>query len=365
MLGNNQYPDYVEIEFQKYYNHVREKLVWPVVLPKYFSKNKLKKVYGAAYALCPFHQEKTASMRFHFAFEIFHCFGCGIGGNPFTFIAKMEGGVFEAMLFARKHFQIPLPFSRRQWRAIKNEMEMNKARGLNVYLDKISLKSLEASYELSDEEIEWIELQKFNFEISCIDPEEAFFDPRDDYYYRSEFSEENTNVQSNILEFQNQKMEAYVPVDFNNLLLKKLVFVRHGSYGHDFHLNDHGHKQMDVAAEKIGPLLQEHRSVLLIVSTTLRAVESAEDLKKHFNFDSCEESKLFSDNGWDIQAGIKVILERGKQHDMIVVVSHLEYCEYLPYDFMKKVFGLESPALSMGRGHVCLCDLEKKTLTKL
>jgi len=54
--------------------------------------------------LCPFHAEKTPSFNVNPAREIFHCFGCGVGGNAFSFIMKIEGLSFpEAVkLMARK-----------------------------------------------------------------------------------------------------------------------------------------------------------------------------------------------------------------------------------------------------------------------
>jgi DNA primase len=60
---------------------------------------------GANYSgLCPFHAEKTPSFNVNPAREIFHCFGCGAGGNAFSFIMKIEGLSFpEAVkLMARK-----------------------------------------------------------------------------------------------------------------------------------------------------------------------------------------------------------------------------------------------------------------------
>ena len=41
--------------------------------------------------LCPFHQEKTPSFNVNSARQIYHCFGCGVGGNVFSFLMRMEG----------------------------------------------------------------------------------------------------------------------------------------------------------------------------------------------------------------------------------------------------------------------------------
>jgi DNA primase len=59
---------------------------------------KLHRAGRSLVGLCPFHKEKTGS--FHVSTErgTWHCFGCGIGGDGFSFIEKIEGVDFKGAL---------------------------------------------------------------------------------------------------------------------------------------------------------------------------------------------------------------------------------------------------------------------------
>lgn len=62
------------------------------------------------FGLCPFHNEKSPSFSVSPDKQIFHCFGCGVGGNVFTFLQKIEGINFvEAVqtLAERSNIQLP------------------------------------------------------------------------------------------------------------------------------------------------------------------------------------------------------------------------------------------------------------------
>ena len=51
----------------------------------------VRKVRGTFKALCPFHTEKTPSVSIDPAKGLYHCFGCGVGGDVFTFVQETQG----------------------------------------------------------------------------------------------------------------------------------------------------------------------------------------------------------------------------------------------------------------------------------
>ena len=74
----------------------------------------LKKAGGNFRALCPFHQEKTPSFMVSPSKQIYHCFGCGAGGNVFGFLMRQEGFTFpEAVRFLAERMGIQIKEHRR------------------------------------------------------------------------------------------------------------------------------------------------------------------------------------------------------------------------------------------------------------
>src|SRR6201997_2423987 len=72
---------------------------------------KLKKAGAQNYAgLCPFHGEKTASFSVHATRQFYHCFGCGVSGDVFSFVQKIENITFpEAVRLVAQNRGIPIP----------------------------------------------------------------------------------------------------------------------------------------------------------------------------------------------------------------------------------------------------------------
>ena len=51
---------------------------------------KLQKKGSSHFGLCPFHNEKSPSFSVSQGKQMYYCFGCGAGGNVFTFLMNYE-----------------------------------------------------------------------------------------------------------------------------------------------------------------------------------------------------------------------------------------------------------------------------------
>lgn len=71
---------------------------------------RLQKKGNTYFGLCPFHNEKTGSFSVSPHKQMYYCFGCGAGGNVFTFLMQYEGFTFvEAMQTLADKAGITLP----------------------------------------------------------------------------------------------------------------------------------------------------------------------------------------------------------------------------------------------------------------
>ena len=71
---------------------------------------KLQRKGSSYFGLCPFHNEKSASFSVSPEKQMYYCFGCGAGGNVFTFIMEYENYSFpEAMKYLADRAGVKLP----------------------------------------------------------------------------------------------------------------------------------------------------------------------------------------------------------------------------------------------------------------
>ena len=71
---------------------------------------KLKKNGSSYVGLCPFHNEKSPSFSVSPGKQLYHCFGCGVGGNVITFVMEYENYTFlEAVKYLADKAGMQLP----------------------------------------------------------------------------------------------------------------------------------------------------------------------------------------------------------------------------------------------------------------
>src|SRR5437879_1656134 len=60
--------------------------------------------------LCPFHKEKSPSFSVHATRQFYHCFGCGLSGDVFSFVQKIDNITFpEAVRAVAQKMGVALP----------------------------------------------------------------------------------------------------------------------------------------------------------------------------------------------------------------------------------------------------------------
>lgn len=105
------------------------------VVSEYVSLKKQGRNY---FGLCPFHGEKSPSFSVSPDKQIYHCFGCGSGGNVYSFLMNIEGYTFiEAVsqLAAKTGIELPNMGSRLENNAQKDEKK--EMMGIHELLSKL------------------------------------------------------------------------------------------------------------------------------------------------------------------------------------------------------------------------------------
>ncbi|MBN2135993.1 MAG: DNA primase [Acidobacteria bacterium] len=94
-------------DFREFVNEVSARASIIRIISDYSKPRK----QGSRYvALCPFHKEKTPSFSINPEKNLYHCFGCGVGGNIFNFVMDIEKVEFkDAVKIVAERCGIPIP----------------------------------------------------------------------------------------------------------------------------------------------------------------------------------------------------------------------------------------------------------------
>ena len=134
---------------------------------------RLTKKGSTYFGLCPFHNEKTGSFSVSPNKQMYYCYGCGAGGNVFTFLMQYENFSFpEAMEALAERAGIELPKQEMSAQAKKEAdkrqilLEINKAAGKYYYMLLRSEHGKQAYEYFKKRELSDATMQKFGLGYS-------------------------------------------------------------------------------------------------------------------------------------------------------------------------------------------------------
>lgn len=134
---------------------------------------RLQKKGSTYFGLCPFHNEKTGSFSVSPVKQMYYCFGCGAGGNVFTFLMEYENFTFpEAMQALADRAGIDLPKQELSGEAKRESdkrsrlLEINKEAGKYYYTLLRSERGAQALSYFRKRELSDATMQKFGLGYS-------------------------------------------------------------------------------------------------------------------------------------------------------------------------------------------------------
>lgn len=134
---------------------------------------KLQRKGGSHMGLCPFHNEKSPSFSVSAAKQMYHCFGCGVGGNVFTFLMEYENYTFvEALKHLAGRVGVTLPEAeiseeaKRQAGVKARLLEINKEAAKYYYFQLKSERGQAAMNYLTNRQLTEETIKKFGLGYS-------------------------------------------------------------------------------------------------------------------------------------------------------------------------------------------------------
>ncbi len=152
--------------------------------------------------------------------------------------------------------------------------------------------------------------------------------------------------------------------------MKKIILVRHGYYNRgDGSLDKIGQLQIRAIGESIKSKLNEGESVQIMSSTARRAEQSAEILTEILGVNFERQPRLWtgSDKPRNITTSCEMVgdLIMDSKADILILVLHLEYSDWLPRFIQDHIIsgGSKFPSKETEKGQAWLIDCKAKTCT--
>jgi len=150
--------------------------------------------------------------------------------------------------------------------------------------------------------------------------------------------------------------------------MKNLIVARRGSYDENLNLNMVGEEQMQKLAESLKEIIGED-SILLLSSSAPCAVQSSQVLSSELGIDFESFDELWSDcdHCQNTARAMKLILNKAKSFEHVIIMTHLEYSESLPHTFAEEALDIFGHYMgsSTPKGKAWRIDCFKKTCSPI
>jgi phosphohistidine phosphatase SixA len=150
--------------------------------------------------------------------------------------------------------------------------------------------------------------------------------------------------------------------------MKKCIVIRHANYDDTLTnepLNNSGKTQITKIASYLSNIITPDCKVKLLTSPALRAKNSAELLSSiiAIQFECCEDLWVNPNQSVEAKSVVNEILKAyTSECDILILISHLEYCNEFPYYISKQI--LKEPIVRLcrfSRGEMGVLDIEKRS----
>jgi phosphohistidine phosphatase SixA len=145
--------------------------------------------------------------------------------------------------------------------------------------------------------------------------------------------------------------------------MKKLIVIRHPKY-------DNNPEKMNVAGAKqlqfLLPELKRHvnSKAIVLSSNQPRAAQPAKIIAQNFNIQQMIESEiLWSENSKpnENDKALSLIKESKGQAEVVIIVTHFEYCNSFPRYFFEHFLGFKENVKFFDKGEACVIDCKNKS----